>query len=55
VAVLVVSVVMPQCDGPSPGVLWKNHGAFVSAVVHNAEALLVAGNITEEERDSLVT
>jgi IgA Peptidase M64 len=52
--VTVVVRVMPQCDGPSPGVPWKNHGAFVSAVVHNVEALLAAGIITEEEKDSLV-
>jgi hypothetical protein len=55
VAVLVVGMVMPGCDGPSPGVPWKNHGAFVSAVVHNAEALLAAGIITEEEKDSFVS
>lgn len=55
VAVLVVTMVMPQCDGPSPGVPWKNHGAFVSAVVHTAEALLSAGIITEEEKDAIVS
>jgi hypothetical protein len=55
VAVLVVGVVMPPCDGPSPRVPWKNHGAFVSAVVHNAEVLLAAGIITEEEKDSFVS
>jgi hypothetical protein len=52
--VSVVVSAIPQCDGPSPGVPWKNHGAFVSAVVHRAEALVAAGRITEGERDSLV-
>jgi hypothetical protein len=52
--VSVVVSVIPQCDGPSPGVPWKNHGAFVSAVVHTAEALVAAGRITEGEKDSLV-
>jgi IgA Peptidase M64 len=52
--VSIVVDVIPQCNGPSPGVPWKNHGAFVSAVVQAAEALVAAGRITEGERDSLV-
>jgi IgA Peptidase M64 len=52
--VAVVVDVIPQCSGPSPGVPWKNHGAFVSAVAQTAEALVAAGRITEEERASLV-
>src|SRR4029453_4707720 len=43
--VSVVVSAIPQCDGPSPGVPWKNHGAFVSAVVHRAEALVAAGGL----------
>ena len=52
--VSIVVDVIPQCDGPSPGVPWKNHGAFVSAVAQKAEALLAAGRITEGEKDALV-
>ncbi len=39
------------CDPSEP---WKNHGKFVSCVAQEAEALLEAGLITEEEKDTIV-
>jgi hypothetical protein len=51
----VVSLVMPRCDGPTPGVAWKNHGAFVSVVVHIVEALVATGIIPDEAKGALVS
>jgi hypothetical protein len=39
-----------QCNAP-----WKNHGAYVSCVVHGTEELLNAGQITEAEKDAIVS
>jgi hypothetical protein len=33
---------------------WKNHGAYVAAVVHTAKEFVAAGIITEAERDAVI-
>ena len=42
------------CEGPVSGGAWKNHGQYVSCVAKAAEAALTSGQITEDEKDSLV-
>lgn len=42
------------CAGPGDGSAWKNHGHYVSSVVHMADAFLAAGLITEEQRNAAV-
>ena len=48
-----------NCDGSlgacDPNDTWKNHGEFVRCVAHEAEDLVAAGIITEEEGDILVS
>jgi len=47
-----------DCDGNvicDSSATWKNHGQFVSCVANEAEALLDAGLITEEEKDAIVS
>lgn len=39
-----------QCDAD-----WKNHGAFMSCVAHESEALVELGIISEEEKDAIVS
>ncbi|MGH8520668.1 MAG: LamG-like jellyroll fold domain-containing protein [Gammaproteobacteria bacterium] len=39
-----------QCNAP-----WKNHGAYVSCVAQGTEELLNAGQITEAEKDAIVS
>ena len=34
---------------------WKNHGQYVSCVVHAAKELVDGGSLTEEESDGLIT
>ena len=46
-----------DCDGVlscDPAATWKNHGKFVSCVAQAAQALVDAGQITEDEKDALV-
>ena len=33
---------------------WKNHGAYVSCVAHEAGDFVAAGLITDEEKDTIV-
>jgi len=42
------------CAGPASGGTWRNHGAYVSAVAHVANAFLAQGLISENEKDLLV-
>jgi len=42
------------CDGPAPGVKWKNHGSYVSAVSKVVETYLDADIIVEEEADEIM-
>ena len=42
------------CAGPASGGTWKNHGDFVSHVVHKAREFLAAGLISEAQRKSVV-
>jgi hypothetical protein len=42
-------------DDLSLQVLVKNHGAYVSSIVHNANALLQAGSITEAQAAAMVS
>ena len=44
-------VQLPSCSGPSPGVAWKNHGEYVSAVAHTVNA---APGLTEKQADDIV-
>jgi len=48
-----------NCDGSlgdyNPNNTWKNHGEYVRCVAHEAEELVYAGIITEEEGDKLVS
>mgnify|MGYP003960633385 FL=1 len=43
-----------EAECSSNGV-WKNHGAYVSCVSHAAEALMIEGIISEEEKDAIVS
>ena len=42
------------CTGPLSGGKWKNHGQYVSSVVHAVEAYLERGLLTEEEAEQIV-
>ncbi|HEY5914402.1 MAG TPA: hypothetical protein VJA21_27750 [Verrucomicrobiae bacterium] len=42
------------CAGPASGGTWKNHGAYVSAFVHVANAFRAQGLISDHERALLV-
>jgi len=47
-----------NCDGSlgacDPTAAWKNHGQFVRCVAHEADALIAAGTLTQEEGDALI-
>lgn len=43
------------CVGGFTGALWKNHGKYVSCVAHASEDFLLAGLITEPEKDAIVS
>jgi YVTN family beta-propeller protein len=45
---------LAPCAGPSPGTLWRNHGAYVSTVTYVAERFLAAGLITSAQKDAIV-
>ena len=45
---------LAPCAGPSTGGIWKNHGAYVTAVSKAATAFVVAGDITQEEAVAVV-
>ena|SRR5438128_1337819 len=42
------------CSGPASGGTWKNHGQYVSAVAHAAEAFLAEGLISADQADEIV-
>ena len=42
------------CSGPASGGTWKNHGQYVSAVAHAAEAFLAQDLISEDQADEIV-
>jgi hypothetical protein len=42
------------CEGPASGGTWRNHGAYVSAFVHAANAFRAQGLISDNERDAAV-
>src|SRR6266404_4879187 len=42
------------CSGPASGGTWKNHGKYVSAVAHAAEAFLAQGLISAEQAEEIV-
>jgi uncharacterized repeat protein (TIGR03803 family) len=42
------------CEGPYPGVRWKNHGQYVSAVAGLVRHLVTQGVISEEEAVDIV-
>jgi hypothetical protein len=42
------------CSGPASGGTWKNHGQYVSAIAHAAEAFLAQGLISTEQADEIV-
>jgi len=46
---------LAPCGGPASGGTWKNHGAYVSAVAHAAEAFLEQGLISEDEKNVIVS
>ena len=43
------------CAGPATGGTWRNHGAYVSAVAHAADAFLAQGLISQMEKDLIVS
>jgi hypothetical protein len=43
------------CAHPDGADRWKNHGAYVSCVVHAANDFVEAGLITEEEKSEIVS
>lgn len=43
------------CDGPSPGVAWKNHGQYVSAMTKAVRACLKAGYLTKAEAGAIIS
>ena len=42
------------CEGPVSGGAWKNHGQYISCVAKAADAALQNGQITEDQKDSIV-
>lgn len=42
------------CAGPSPGVKWKNHGQYVSAMTKAVRACLKAGYLTKVEAGAII-
>jgi hypothetical protein len=42
------------CSGPASGGTWKNHGQYVSAFAHAAEAFVEQGLISEAQAEELV-
>jgi hypothetical protein len=42
------------CSGPASGGNWKNHGEYVSAVAHAAEAFLAEGLISQDQMGEIV-
>jgi hypothetical protein len=42
------------CSGPASGGMWKNHGQYVSAVAHAAEAFLAQGLLSEDQAGEIV-
>jgi len=46
---------LAPCAGPITGGIWRNHGAYVSAVAKTAEQFLAAGLITAEYKDAVVS
>jgi hypothetical protein len=43
------------CSGPKPGVPWKNHGQYVSAMTKAVNACLTAGHITKAEAGAIIS
>jgi len=46
---------LAPCSGPTSGGTWKNHGQYVSAVAHVAEAFLALRLITENQAEAIVS
>jgi hypothetical protein len=46
---------LAPCSGPVSGGSWKNHGEYVSAVAHAAEAFLAQGLISQAQADAIVS
>ena len=46
---------LAPCSGPASGGTWKNHGQYVSAVAHAAEAFLAQDLISADQADEIVT
>jgi hypothetical protein len=42
------------CSGPASGGSWKNHGQYVSAVAHAAEAFLAQGLFSLEQAEEII-
>jgi hypothetical protein len=43
------------CSGPASGGTWKNHGQYVSAVAHAAEAFLAQDLISEDQAEEIIS
>jgi hypothetical protein len=43
------------CGGPASGGTWKNHGQYVSAVAHAAEAFLEQDLISEDQAEEIIS
>ena len=48
-------VVKCPCSADFNGVPWRNHGKYVSCVAHASEDLLLAGLVSEAEKDTIVS
>ncbi len=46
---------LAPCAGPMGGGQWKNHGQYVSTVAHTSETFLMAGLITDVQKDAVVS
>jgi hypothetical protein len=46
---------LAPCAGPASGGAWKNHGQYVAAVAHAAEAFVAQGLISQDEKDAILT
>jgi hypothetical protein len=46
---------LAPCAGPASGGAWKNHGQYVSTLAHAVEEFLVAGLISLDEANEIVS
>jgi len=46
---------LAPCAGPASGGAWKNHGQYVSSIVHAVEEFLVEGLISVEQAEEIIT